>query len=149
MANDAVVKDAPKQDAVVKDAPVKDVVVKDAVVKEAPKQEPPKQEAPKQALYTNASAVLNELPVTLVEKITVMAKKKFADQILAGHATDKHLCQFRTDYLFDLIEGQHKQFLKQVKARDEQRCRELYTSLRERGISVADASKASGYNPLT
>ena len=144
MANDAVVKDAPKQDAVVKDAPVKDVVVK-----EAPKQEPPKQEAPKQALYTNASAVLNELPVTLVEKITIMAKKKFADQILAGHATDKHLCQFRTDYLFDLIEGQHKQFLKQVKARDEQRCRELYTSLRERGISVADASKASGYNPLT
>ena len=149
MANDAVVKDAPKQDAVVKDAPVKDVVVKEPPKQEAPKQEAPKQEAPKQALYTNASAVLNELPVTLVEKITIMAKKKFADQILAGHATDKHLCQFRTDYLFDLIEGQHKQFLKQVKARDEQRCRELYTSLRERGISVADASKASGYNPLT
>lgn len=115
-----------------------DVVVKDATKQDAAT-----------PLYTNASAVLNELPVTLVEKITVMAKKKFADQILAGHATDKHLCQFRTDYLFDLIEGQHKQFLKQVKARDEQRCRELYTSLRERGISVVDASKASGYNPLT
>jgi hypothetical protein len=108
-----------------------------------------KQDSAATTLYTNAGAVLNELPVTLVEKITVMAKKKFADQILAGHATDKHLCQFRTDYLFDLIEGQHKQFLKQVKARDEQRCRELYTSLRERGISVADASKTSGYNPLT
>lgn len=108
-----------------------------------------KQDSAAAPLYTPASAVLNELPVTLVEKITVMAKKKFADQILAGHATEKHLCQFRTDYLRDLIEGQHKQFLKQVKARDEQRCREWYTSLRERGISVVDASKASGYNPLT
>jgi len=75
----------------------------------------------------------------------VMAKR-FADQILAGHATDKHLSNSGQITLFDLIEGQHKQFLKQVKARDEQRCRELYTSLRERGISVADASKASGYN---
>ena len=53
-----------------------DVVVKDAT----------KQDSAATPLYTNASAVLNELPVTLVEKITVMAKKKFADQILAGHA---------------------------------------------------------------
>jgi len=120
MANDAVVKDAPKQDA--------------------PKQEP---------LYTPASAVLNELPVTLVEKITVMAKKKFSDLILAGHGTDKDMCQFRTDYLYGLIDAQFIQFEKQVQARDEHNRRARYVSLRERGISVADASKASGYNPLT
>ena len=115
----------------------------DVVVKDAPKQDAAT------SLYTNASAVLNELPVTLVEKITVMAKKKFSDLILAGHGTDKDMCQFRTDYLYGLIDSQHEQFTKQVKARDEQRCRERYVSLRKRGISVADASKASGYNPLT
>ena len=125
MANDVVVKDAPKQDAATQGSAL-------GVI-----------------LYTPAGAVLNDLPVTLVEKITVMAKKKFSDLILAGHGTDKDMCQFRTDYLYGLIDSQHEQFTKQVKARDEQRCRERYVSLRERGISVADASKASGYNPLT
>lgn len=99
-------------------------------------------------LYVSPVDLFNELPVTVADKITVMAKRKFSDQILAGHGTDKHLMQFRVDYLVELIDAQHKQFVKAVKARDENRCRELYTSLRERGISVSDASKASGYNPL-
>lgn len=103
----------------------------------------------KTALYIAAMDVFNELPITTVDKLTVMTKRKFSDQILAGHTTDKHLMQYRVSYITELIDAQHKQFVKTVKARDEARCRELYTSLRERGISVADASKASGYNPLT
>jgi hypothetical protein len=100
------------------------------------------------SLYVQASAVLNELPVTAVDMLTVMAKRKFSDQILAGHDSDKHVSQFRTEYIVDAISAAHKQFLKQVKVKDEQRCRDLYTQLRARGISVVDASKASGYNPL-
>lgn len=100
-------------------------------------------------LYTQANAVLDELPVTAVEQLTIMAKRKFSDQILAGHSNDKAVSGFRTAYLVDMLSAQHKQFIKAVKTRDEQRCRELYTQLRSRGISVADASKASGYNPLT
>ena len=100
------------------------------------------------ALYVAASTILNELPKSTVDMLTVMAKRKFSDQILAGHDTDKHVSQFRTEYITDMISAAHKQFVKQVKVKDEARCRELYTQLRARGVSVVDASKASGYNPL-
>jgi len=99
-------------------------------------------------MYMVASLVLNELPITTVDALKVMAKRKFADQLLAGHATDKDVAGYCTAYIVDIISAAHKQFVKQVKVKDENRTRELYTQLRARGISVADASKASGYNPL-
>lgn len=103
----------------------------------------------KQTLYLDASVVFNQLPSVTRDYVVALAKNKFAQEILAvGTLTDAKMAAFSTAWLQDMVTSQYKSLVKVQHERDEKRRRELYKALRERGITVAEASKASGYNPL-
>lgn len=108
---------------------------------------------PKQAIvtqYVDPTAVFNELPIVTYEFISDLCKDKFSKEIMAvGTMTDDKLAAFRNAWLIDTVSAAHKQLVKLQAARHETRARDLYKQLRSRGIEPAEASKASGYNPLT
>jgi len=99
--------------------------------------------------YVDPSSVFNEIPSVTQDFLSDLAKDKFAKEILASPLTDAKLAAFRNAWLIDTVSSAHKSLVKVQAARSEQRCRDLYKQLRSRGMSPADASKASGYNPLT
>ncbi len=102
----------------------------------------------KVTVYLDADVVFNQLPVSTKDALTDIAKDKYSREVVAGHVTDKDMCAFRTQVLIDYVSAAHKQLVKMQRVRSENKCAMLYKALRERGISVAEASKASGYNPL-
>jgi hypothetical protein len=100
--------------------------------------------------YVDPQDVFNELPAVTRDFITDLCKDKFSREIMAtGELTDSKLAGFRNAYLIDVVSAAHKQLVKLQAMRSETRARELYKQLRSRGIAPAEASKASGYNPLT
>lgn len=100
--------------------------------------------------YVDPDSVFNELPAVTRDFISDLCKDKFAKEIMAiGQMTDNKLAAFRNAWLIDTVSAAHKQLVKLQAARSETRARELYKQLRSRGIAPAEASKASGYNPLT
>lgn len=98
--------------------------------------------------YLDADIVFNQLPVSTRDALTDLAKDKYSREVVAGHVTDKDMAGFRTQMIIDYATAAHKQLVKLQTARKNAKCAALYSALRERGISVAEASKASGYNPL-
>jgi hypothetical protein len=100
-----------------------------------------------QRAYVNPEEVFNELPITLLEQLTDLAKQKFADEIVAGHNTDSDMAGFRSALLRDLIKAQHKQLVTRVSEKMEKKAREFYKELRARGIDREQAIKMSGYRP--
>jgi hypothetical protein len=100
--------------------------------------------------YVDPDSVFNELPQITAEFITDLCKDKFSKEILAiGPMNDSKMAGFRNAWLVDTVSAAHKQLMKLQAARSENRARDLYKQLRSRGIAPAEASKASGYNPLT
>ena len=102
----------------------------------------------KVTVYLDADIVFNQLPVSTRDALTDLAKDKYSREVVAGHVTDKDMAGFRTQMIIDYTTAAHKQLVKMQRSRSEAKCAGLYRALRERGISVAEASKASGYNPL-
>ena len=98
-------------------------------------------------VYFPATDFLSELPITLVEQMTALTKKKFSDVVLSGNITDEQMRGLRVQYLIATISGLHKQFEKSVNERKEKAQREQYKELRAKGIDKKDAVKISGYNP--
>ena len=99
-------------------------------------------------LYTTPEAVFSELPVPTMDKLTDLARNRFASEIVAaGQVTDKQLSVFRTQFVCDMIVQQHKQLVSRVTVKKLLKSREFYKSLRERGMERTDAIKLSGYNP--
>jgi len=99
-------------------------------------------------LYTTPESVFSELPVPTMDKLTDLARNRFANEIVAaGQVTDKQLSVFRTQFVCDMIVQQHKQLVSRVTVKKLLKSREFYKSLRERGMERTDAIKLSGYNP--
>ena len=100
--------------------------------------------------YVDPDAVFNELPMVTRDFVTDLCKDRFSKEIMAvGTLTESKIAAFRNAWLVDAVSAAHKQLVKLQAARSETRARELYKQLRSRGIAPAEASKASGYNPLT
>ena len=101
-------------------------------------------------VYVDPTDVFNELPMVTRDFITDLCKDRFSKEIMAvGTLTESKIAAFRNAWLVDAVSAAHKQLVKLQAARSETRARELYKQLRSRGIAPAEASKASGYNPLT
>jgi len=99
-----------------------------------------------QKVYFAATDFLSELPITLVEQITELTKKKFSDDFLST-VSDEKLKGYRTMFLIETISSMHKQHEKMVRERKEKKQRESYKEYRSKGVSKEDAVKISGYNP--
>ena len=97
-------------------------------------------------LYFSANDVLGEMPITLIEQLTALTKKKFSDDFLA-QVSDEKLKGYRLMYLVETISAAHKQHEKMVRERKEKKARESYKEYRSKGVSKEDAAKISGYNP--
>ena len=99
--------------------------------------------------YVAPDALFNEFPSTLIDQIRMLAKIKHSDEIAAGHVSDKELRAFCNSWLRDTVKSLYEQKKKAISERAERKQRDYYLALRADGISVEQASKASGYNPLT
>ena len=103
----------------------------------------------KATLYMPAGDVFNELPTTLKDQIVALAKIKHSTEFLAGHNSDRDVRQFCVSWLRDTVSSLYEQKMKATREQIDKKARDYYLKLRERGISVAEASKAADYNPLT
>lgn len=101
-----------------------------------------------ETVYVDANTVFAQVPVTVLDQITDLAKNRYASEIVAaGQVTDAQMCHFRLSVVRDLIKQQHKQFVTRVADKIEKKSREFYRELRARGIDKDQAVKMSGYNP--
>lgn len=97
-------------------------------------------------VYFAATDFLSELPITFIEQMTELTKKKFSDDFLST-VSDEKLKGYRTQFLIVTISAMHKQHEKMVKERKEKKAREWYKELRSKGVTKENAVMVTGYNP--